>query len=375
MDLARTPDSSPTLPAYSADGVAGYFTTGTTETVQWCNQITQELLNAIIWAGLSPDPLSDTQLRDALGGAASVKSHATSISSGHTAHKRALVASWGTANADYSGVFAAGGNSSATGVESGILGSHGAIASGTMSAVVASAGGETSGARSFLAATSTGILSGDFTEATGDDSALIAVAGSTVSGDQSFGAALVKCNVTGHGSALFSSYNTTLDDDWTVGGGYNGLTWKVGNGWLRLNTAVSIGGTCAATNTGETISLNGSTGKITANGGLTVGTATGTLNADPATVNAPSGQVHEFWVGSSVWSTGDIFTQTILCNKAGADSVILPSVQADVSGVYQPIACGIKSQDAGSFTIWAKNEGSNMTDPSIVWRFVVVNPA
>ncbi len=50
-------------------------------------------------------------------------------------------------------------------------------------------------------------------------------------------------------------------------------------------------------------------------GGLHVGFGTDG-NADPATVNAPSGKVTEFWV-SGIWSAGGIQTQTLNCDRAG----------------------------------------------------------
>lgn len=116
----------------------------------------------------------------------------------------------------------------------------------------------------------------------------------------------------------------------------------------------------------------GAYGDLHAGGGLHVGYGTDG-NHDPATVNAASGKVTEFWVGGT-WSAGTVQTQTVNCDRAGADSIILPSVQANVSGTYQPTSCGIKSQAAGQFVIWAKNEGVDMDLPSIDWRFVVVNP-
>jgi len=116
-------------------------------------------------------------------------------------------------------------------------------------------------------------------------------------------------------------------------------------------------------------------GKVTATGGLAVGYDTD-ANHDPATVNAPSGKVTEFWISGSIWSSGGIQTQTVNCDKVGADSIVLVSVQAHDGSpaVYRNLSCGVREQAAGSFTIWARNEGTDLTDPSIAWRFVVINP-
>jgi len=191
-------------------------------------------------------------------------------------------------------------------------------------------------------------------------------------------------------SAVLASKNVELADDNSIGGGFSGsgitpngtnqnLAWKINSvvGNARFKGLLWIGGS-PDTNTGEKVTLNGTTGaitadgKVTATGGLSVGYDTDG-NHDPATVNAPSGKVTEFWVGGT-WSAGTVQTQTVNCDRAGADSIILPSVQASASGTYQPISCGIKSQSAGQFVIWAKNEGVDMDLPSIAWRFVVVNP-
>ncbi len=117
-------------------------------------------------------------------------------------------------------------------------------------------------------------------------------------------------------------------------------------------------------------------GKVSGTGGLAVGYLDNVTNTDPATMNSPSGKVSEWWVGSSVWSSGVIQTQTINCDKVGANSIVLVSVQAGDGSpaTYRPISCGVREQAVGSFVIWARNDGTDMTDPTIAWRFVVINP-
>lgn len=229
--------------------------------------------------------------------------------------------------------------------------------------------------------------------ASGAVSAVVAGDASTASAPRSAVAASLGGAASGGMSAVLASKNVELHDDNSIGGGFSGagitpngtnqnLMWKINSvsGLGRFAGAVYVGGN-VDTNSGYKVLISGATGAITADGkvtataGLAVGYDTDG-NHDPATVNAPSGMVTEFWVGGSIWPTGGIQTQTVNCDKVGADSIVLASVQAyDGSPtVYRNLSCGVREQAAGSFTIWARNEGTDLTDPSIAWRFVVVNP-
>lgn len=229
--------------------------------------------------------------------------------------------------------------------------------------------------------------------ASGAVSAVVAGDASTASGQRSAVAASLGGVASGGMSAVLASKNVELADDNSIGGGFSGsgitpngtnqnLMWKINSvaGIGRFAGTVYVGGN-VNTNTGYKVLISGATGAITADGKVT---ATGGLavrydtdgNHDPATVNAPSGKVTEFWVGGSIWSSGAFQTQTVNCDKVGADSIVLVSVQASDGSpaIYRNLSCGVREQAAGSFTIWARNEGTDMTDPSIAWRFVVVNP-
>lgn len=229
--------------------------------------------------------------------------------------------------------------------------------------------------------------------ASGAVSAVVAGDASTASGQRSTVQAALGGAASGGMSSVLASKNVELADDNSIGGGFNGssitpngtnqnLMWKINSvaGIGRFAGTVYVGGN-VNTNSGYKVLISGATGAITADGkvtataGLAVGYDTDG-NHDPATVNAPSGKVTEFWVGGSVWSSGGIQTQTVNCDKVGADSIVLVSVQASDGSpaVYRNLSCGVREQAAGSFTIWARNEGTDLTDPSIAWRFVVVNP-
>ncbi|MBP7149790.1 MAG: hypothetical protein KBD01_19870 [Acidobacteria bacterium] len=93
MDRNYSPDVSETLPPYSEDGTPGYFNDGTTITPQWCNQITEELRNVLIAAGITPSCMSDTQLVEALSGALAAIGHATDTGVVTTPLRRSVIAS------------------------------------------------------------------------------------------------------------------------------------------------------------------------------------------------------------------------------------------------------------------------------------------
>lgn len=293
---------------------------------------------------------------------AAVAASGCSVSGG--ADKAALASAYCEVTGDRAACIASGScNAGAPGkVEAATLASWDSRATNNRSACVASYTSTASGAVS-------AVVAGDASTARGHRCSVVASLGVVASGGM---------------SAVFASKNVELADNNSIGGGFNqsgvtpngrnqNLRWKINSvaGTGRFAGSLQVGGDVDE-DTGETVTLDGTSGRVISKNGLVLGYET-RVNEDPATIHAPTGKVYEWWL-SGVWSAGDIKTQTIYCNLVGTESIILSSVQAEVSGTYQPLSCGIQSQTDGQFVIWAKNEGANMNTPYITWRFVVVNP-
>lgn len=226
--------------------------------------------------------------------------------------------------------------------------------------------------------------------ASGAVSAVVAGDASTASGQRSAVAASLGGVASGGMSAVLASKNVELADANSIGGGFSGsgitpngtnqnLAWKINSvvGNARFKGLLWIGGN-PDTNTGEKVTLNGTTGAVTADGkvtgtaGLAVGFQNAGSNQDPVTINEPSGRFNVFTVGGTEWTPGMYWADKVVnCDKVGADSVIHAYAMCD----GKPIACGVRSQGAGTFTLWTRNDGATITNPSIDWRFIVFNPA
>ena len=224
--------------------------------------------------------------------------------------------------------------------------------------------------------------------ASGAVSAVVAGDASTASGQRASVQASLGGVASGGMSAVLASKNVELHDDNSIGGGFSGSTvtpngtnqnlmWKVNSvvGSARFQT-VYFGGN-ANTNTGEKVTVRGVTGDVVADGkvsagdGLAVGFHDAGSNTNPVTVNAPSGRFGVFTI-SGTWGAGGYWEDMVVnCDPVGADSVI--HVYATCGD--QPIACGVRSQAPGTFTVWTRNDGAVINVPTVTWRFVVFNPA
>lgn len=379
MDRNRTPDVAGTLPPYSADGTPGFFTDeggGTTVPAQWCNQVTEELRNLLVAAGVTPSPLSDAQLVVALSGALAAISANGSVT---TPNKKVVLAS--------------------------TLSS----ASGTDSAVAASNNSSASGNQAFVAACEDGHAS------YGDD-AILAACHSYVSRAMSVLLASLNASLHQANSIGWGYSDTQLESD---PGANRNLTGRIdvatGNvhfkGTLNLGGDVDTGGTgvffvdadgnvhpagnlvMLATNilanaitansdllVGGNASIVGWVqaggsgtfgGKVTAPDGLVVDFTQMGSNGSPYTINAPSGQGGTFYIMGSVWHVGDAMEWVVNNNRVGPHSLVFPTAWCSPD---TRIACGLKHKGTGTFTIWARNDGADVTDPTVAFQFLVVNP-
>ncbi len=361
MDRVRTPDNVPALPAYTADGTPGYFGATTEVPAQWFNIMTEEIAHVVTGLGDTLPGVGDTPVDDQLWTVLGprvqgIYSHATDTSLASMAHTRVVIGSIGRASGQNSAVLASE------------AGSH---ASGTDSAVIASYGSTSSGENAVTLGTSAAVASANYS----------AVVGASA------------CECSGEHSVILAAYETDLDSDWCVGGGYNGLTWLINSsaGSIRCNSTIYVGGLCS-TNSGEKITLRGITGEVVcatvsasglvnADKGVVVDCATSASNEtnpwsspDPVTRNGPSGTANFFMVGGSTWTSGTAISLPVLNSSVGADSLIFVNARCIGGGVTTyPIDCGVSARSAGQFTVWAR-PSSTITDPSLTWEWFVLNP-
>lgn len=379
MDRNRTPDVAGTLPAYSADGTPGFFTDengGTTVPAQWCNQVTEELRNVLVAAGVTPSPLSDAQLVVALSGALAAISANGSVT---TPNKKVVVASTMSSAGGIDSAAVATNNSSASGNQSFVAACEDGHASYGDDALLASCHAYVSRAMSVLLASLNASLHQANSIGWGySDTQLESDPGAnrnlTGKIDVSTGNVHFKGTLSlggdvdaGSGAIIY----TDDDGNLHLAGNLVMLATNVYANAITGNSDLLIGGNASVSGDIQTAGSLQAGGKATATGGLSVGHAAPGSNQNPVTVNTPSGRINTFTVGGT-WGAGDMWEdQVVNCNKVGADSIVLVCATCG----NQPIECGIRSQAIGSFTIWTRNSGSAINLPSITWRFVVVNPA
>lgn len=356
MDRNRSPDNVPIKPPYSADGTPGYYTDengGTTVRAQELNQITEELRGLILLAGMTPDPLSDSQLRDALAGAYAVKASAGPISGGSSVLARAVVCG---ANCDI--------------VNSGvILASQGSkIPSGGDGSVVAAC----NNSKSY------GMLGGLF------------------SSDGSIN--------SGGLSALLASWNAELRTPYSIGGGCSpdpitkanqnqNLTWLIvsNGGHAHFAGSLAIGGD-PNTGSGQTFRVDADgnvvmvgnlamlTGHllanaVSANGDLLVGgnaSVTGDLTAAKG-LTVPTGENKPAGIAITAdIPPGQTYPAVLYNTLIGDDSFIFASISTATGG--KP-ALGKITSSAGAATILVHNLHPSETATGVQVRWMIVNPA
>ncbi len=379
MDRNRTPDVAGTLPPYSADGTPGFFTDeggGTTVPAQWCNQVTEELRNLLVAAGVSPSPLSDAQLVVALSGALAAISANGIVT---TPNKKVVVASTASSAGGTDSAAVATNNSSASGNQSFVAACEDGHASYGDDALLASCHAYVSRAMSVLLASLNASLHQansigwgySETQLESDPGANRNLTGriDVTTGNVHFkGTLSLGGDVdSGSGALVYADESGNLH----IAGNLIMLTTNILANAITGNSDLLIGGNAAIVGYLQAGGDGTFGGKVTAPNGLVVDFTERGSNGSPYTINAPSGEGGTFYVGGSVWHVGDVMEWVVNNNRVGAHSIVFPTAWCSPD---TRIACGLKHKGTGTFTVWARNDGADVTDPSVAFQFVVVNP-
>ncbi len=356
MDRNRSPDNVSEKPPYSADGTPGYYTDengGTTVRAQEMNQITEEIRGLIVLAGLTPDPLSDSQLQEALAGAFAVKASGGPINGGTSVFGRAIVC----------------------GADCDIVNS-GAILTSQGSKILSSGNG------SVIAAC--------------NNSKSYGMYGGLFNSDGSIN--------SGGLSALLASWNAELKTPYAIGGGYSPdgisqasanqhLTWIIvsNGGHAHFAGTLKVGGD-PNTGSGPLFQVDAS-GNVFLAGDLAM--LTGHLLADAVTAN------HDLLVGGNASVTGNLTASRGLTVPTGENQPAGTSTTADIPpGQTYPailynsmiqedsfvfasvsaanggkVALGKVTVGTGACTILVHNLHATETATGVQVRWMVVNPA
>lgn len=340
------------LPAYPAPGATDdrFYTDpvgptpGTVLAAWHANMLTEEICNLVENAGLTLSKADDTQLTQAAGGAAAIKSHATDTGSVTNLHTHGVI---GCITSQAVG---------AAGETSAVIGATSGIASGDGAVVVGGATGTASGASAVTVGGSANTAS-----------AIRAVA---ISGAGVYAA--------GQDGILVASRNVEMIDTYTLAGGYDAggaiapggvanqnLTWRVANngGNAQFGGSVYAGGDCdhATIGNSATCRMDGATGEVTANGGLRM--TDGTNEACETYV----------WTNAATIAAGAWQTITVANTSAATGSCILWNISTP--GAASLIQGGITSIiDATSFAINVKNDLGVAETQDITVHYTIINP-
>jgi len=309
-----------------------------------------------------------------------------------------------TASGDYS-VVLGGALNVASGTAAAAVGGGPNTASGDASAVVAGTYGTASGVSAVVAG-------GDHNTASGDWAFVAGGAHNTASGIES---AVVGGKNAENGTAYSlglgkGSSAPTVNPAAPANQNLSVLLKGDGGDGLFAGT-VTVGGDVDA-GTGATVTLDGATGDISADGnidsaghisadgnvtsdanvialgyvqavgqvvgagGLTVGTTSGTIGGSPYVINKPSGSGGKQFSGSTWWGLGEGGEELFVVNNSlvGANTHIYPSAWCDNPSATPQAS--IKARSVGQFTVAVQNNGQlSVEDALVMFSFFLVNPS
>jgi hypothetical protein len=314
MDLIRDPSMTAVVPAYTADGSAGYAKDdGTTVlAVQTVNHLLRELEQAITDTGASLLPLVDNQLSTILKTFSMVMG-AIGVSTGKDS----------------------------TRADRGLIASAGSCVSGALSALVGSANAELN-SQGCLAGGVSGV---PLVEAGDNQNLQWKLDGSN--GEAHVGSVKVGGNVDdGTGATL------------TI----NGAT-----GDLNMDGDLAVDGDAQVDGTLNSTGNLGTYGKVSSIGGYEAPYQS--AEGVSVEINQPSGEVN---ASTCPIVPGASFAITIANEYVDADSIVLAVVTASVDG--KPVVTETWA-GAGEATVVVTNIHASETVVSLYLRFVVLNPA
>ena len=378
MYRVDNPSSVAAPAAHTAPGTPDQYYTdpvgpvpGTIVDAEHVNTIQEELCGLVLNAGIALVKATDTQLVDAIGGAAAIMSDVadTGVVTNH--HTCAVIAATASRSDGPQSAVCGGDQNRASGQYSGTLGGAVNVASGDASAICG-------GTNNAASAAGAAILGADSSTASAANATIAGGTGNVSSGASNHVAGSDLSIASGVRSVIVGSRNVELKTGQTVAGGYDAgaaigetdanqnLSWKIeGNGGnAHVLGSVYAGGDVdhATVGNSATCRMDGATGEVTATGGLRITDATNEAAETYTWVNA-AGIAAGAWQAIVVANTSIAATSLIIWSfsTAGASQGL---VQGGMVGI-----------GVGTVTFNILNHGVAQENQNIDVHYTVINPA